>query len=157
MVYFLTIKKYLNMLEDKLLGDGNSPLREKSINFALRIIKLYEYLSREKKEFVLSKQILRSGTNPGAMIHESYSSESPVDFIHKLSIALKETNETQYWLILLFRAGYLTELEFNSISCDCTEIGKMLTSSIKTKKKNIAIKAAPIIILILMTLIFACN
>jgi four helix bundle protein len=141
------------MLEETKYTDGYSPLQEKSFVLALRIVKLYQYLTTEKKEYILSKQVLRSGTNPGAMIHESKGSESALDFIHKLSVALKETGETQYWLKLLFHSGYLTEIEFNSILADTVEIGKMLTSSIKTKKKNIAIKATPII-LILITLLF---
>jgi four helix bundle protein len=144
------------MLTGNLHEGDNSPLRDKSFKFALRIVKLSQYLTSEKKEYILSKQILRSGTNPGAMLHESYSSESALDFIHKLSIALKETNETQYWLKLLYHSGYLTETEFNSMVSDCTEIGKMLTSSIKTKKKNIAIKTAPIILAII-ALIFMFN
>ena len=142
------------MLEETKYTEGNSPLQEKSFRLALRIVKLYQYLTSDKKEYVLSKQVLRSGTNPGAMIHESLNSESGLDFIHKLSIALKETGETQYWLKLLFHSGYLSETEFNSILADTIEVGKMLTSSIKTKKKNLAIKAIPIILIIISMMIY---
>ena len=96
---------------------------------------------------------MRSGTNPGAMVHESINAESGQDFIHKLSIALKETSETQYWLKLLYRSDYITETEFNSIFADTVEVGKILTSSIKTKKKNLIIKTTSMIFII-ATLIF---
>ena len=141
------------MLGETKYTGNTSPLQEKSFNLALRIVKMYQHLTTNKKEFVLSKQILRSGTNPGAMIHESLNAESPMDFIHKLSVGLKETGETQYWLKLLFHGGYLTEEEFNSVFFDTTEVAKMLTSSIKTKKKNLAIKASSVI-LFLITLFF---
>ena len=142
------------MLEKTKQNEGNNHLLDKSFLLALRIVKLYQYLTIEKKEYVLSKQVLRSGTNPGAMIHESLNSESGLDFIHKLSIALKETTETQYWLKLLFHSGYLSETEYNSILLDTTEVGKILTSSIKTKKKNLAIKVVPIIAIIASLLLF---
>ena len=100
----------------------------------------------------MSKQVLRSGTNPGAMVHESLNAESGLDFIHKLAIALKETYETQYWLKLLYRSGYMTEEEFNSIFADTVEVGKILTSSIKTKKKNLSLKVASAILLFLVTI-----
>ena len=142
------------MLEKTKQNEGNNPLLDKSFLLALRIVKLYQCLTIEKKEYVLSKQILRSGTNPGAMIHESLNSESGLDFIHKLSIALKETTETQYWLKLLFHSGYLSETEYNSILLDTIEVGKILTSSIKTKKKNLAIKVVPIIAIIASLLLY---
>ena len=135
----MLIEKYKNT---------NDPLDEKSFNLALRIVKLYQYLTTDKKEFTLSKQLLRCGTNPGAMIHESFNAESGVDYVHKLSIGLKEAVETQYWLKLLYHSGYLNEAEFNSINADAIEVGKMLTSSIKTKKKNLAIKVTSAILLI---------
>lgn len=90
----------------------SDPLREKSFNLALRIVRLCRYLNEEKKEYTLSKQLLRSGTNPGAMVREAANAESPVDFIHKLAIAQKETGETQFWLELLHASDYLTEQEF---------------------------------------------
>jgi four helix bundle protein len=130
------------------LNKNESPLRIKSYHLALRIIKLYQYLTVEKKEYILSKQLLRSGTNPGAMVRESVNAESTMDFIHKLSVAAKETGETEYWLELLHDSGYLSESEFQSIFHDTIEVGKLLTSSIKTKKKNIAVKAISTLILI---------
>ena len=140
------------MLEDKQYSNNNNPLLDKSFNLALRIVKLYQYLTTVKQEYVLSKQVLRSGTNPGAMVHESLNAESGLDFIHKLAIALKETYETQYWLKLLYRSGYMTEEEFNSIFADTVEVGKILTSSIKTKKKNLSLKVASAILLFLVTI-----
>lgn len=116
--------------------NGQDPLKEKSFNLALRIIKLYQYLQENKKEYVLSKQILRSGTNPGAMVREAANAESSSDFIHKLSIALKEADETQYWLELLHYSGLLNENEFTSINADTREVIRLLISSIKTRKKS---------------------
>ena len=136
------------MLGETHYGSTNNPLYEKSFNLALRIVKLYEYLAKNKNEYILSKQVLRSGTNPGAMIHESLNAESGADFIHKLSIALKETVETQYWIKLLYHSGYITEAEYNSILADAVEVAKILTSSIKTKKKNLAIKTTSILLII---------
>ena len=113
-----------------------SPLQAKSEVFAKRIIKLYQYLTKTKHEQIISKQILRSGTSIGANIAESINAQSPADFISKLSIALKESGETEYWLKCLRDVNYLNEKEFNSIYNDNIEIGKMLTSSIVTMKKN---------------------
>jgi len=110
-------------------------LKEKSFRFAVRIVNLYKYLCEDKKEFVLSKQILRSGTSIGAMIHEAEHSESKADFIHKLAIAQKEINETIYWLELLKETEYISLKEFESINTDATEIIKLITSIIKTSKK----------------------
>jgi len=128
------------------------PLRDKTLQFAIRIVRLYRYLTQQKKEFVLSRQILRSGTNPGAMVREAINAESGVDFIHKLSIAQKEAAETQYWLELLFESEFLNEPEFQSLYQDSTEIIKIIRSSILTKKRNIAIKASVILSLISITL-----
>lgn len=86
----------------------------KSFDFALRIVKVYQFLIENKKEFVLTKQLLRSGTAIGALIRESEHAESKADFIHKLSIALKEANESEYWIELLYKANYLDEKSFNS-------------------------------------------
>jgi four helix bundle protein len=115
--------------------NGN-PVRDKSFRFALRIVKLYQYLKEEKKEYVLSKQVLRSGTAIGALVRESQYAESTADFIHKLAIALKEANETDYWIELLFQSGYLEEKSYQSIHIDVEELLKLLTSIIKTKKEN---------------------
>jgi four helix bundle protein len=111
-------------------------LGEKSFDFAVRIVKLYRYLTEEKREFVLSKQILRSGTNSGAMIREAVYAESAEDFIHKLSVARKETSETKYWLDLLLSTQFLSETEHRSMSTDAEVIAKLLISSIKTKQQT---------------------
>jgi four helix bundle protein len=113
-----------------------SVLREKSYSFALRIVKLCRHLIEEKREFVLSKQVLRSGTSIGANAAEANQAQSKADFIHKLSIAHKESFETEYWLMLLRDSEYITRLQADSLIDDCCELQKMLTSSIKTAKDN---------------------
>lgn len=115
------------------------PLRDKSFHLAVRIVKLCRYMRDEKHEYVISKQLLRSGTNPGAMVREAINAESGSDFIHKLGIAQKETGETQYWLELLWASEYLNETEFQSIYNDSEEVMKLIRSSILTKKKNLAV------------------
>lgn len=102
----------------------------------MRIVKFYQYLSEEKKEFVLSKQLLRSGAAIGAMIRKSEHAESKSDFIHKLSIALKEANESEYWIELLFKSNLIDNKSFQSIQNDITELLKLLTSIIKTSKNK---------------------
>jgi four helix bundle protein len=114
----------------------DNPVRDKSFSFALRIVKLYRYLQEEKKEYVLSKQVLRSGTAIGALIRESQYAESKADFIHKLAIALKEANETEYWIELLFQSEYLEQKSYQSIHTDIEELLKLLTSIIKTTKET---------------------
>ncbi|MBC8112377.1 MAG: four helix bundle protein [Verrucomicrobia bacterium] len=111
-------------------------LREKSYQFALRIIKLYQYLSKKRQEYVLAKQVLRSGTSIGANIEEANQAESTADFIHKLAIANKGANETQYWLRLLNDSNILEEKLAISLIEDCNEVIKILTSSLKTVKKR---------------------
>ena len=111
-------------------------IKAKSYMFAIRIVKAYQFLTEEQKEFVLSKQMLRSGTAVGALIRESEHAESRADFIHKMSIALKEANETEYWLLLLHDTGYLEKKIYESIVSDCQELIRMLISIIKTSKKN---------------------
>jgi four helix bundle protein len=113
-----------------------NPVKEKSLLFAIRIVKLCKHLSENKKEFVMSKQILRSGTSVGAMVHEAEHAESTNDFIHKMAIAQKEMNETLYWLVLLEKTDYISHKQFESINSDALEIIKLLTSIIKTTKKN---------------------
>jgi len=108
---------------------------KKSYDFALQIIKLYKSLV-DKKEFVLSKQVLRSGTSIGANIHEAVASQSKRDFIHKLSISLKEARETQYWLNLLKDSSYIPEPEFDKLKNSCDEIIKILNSIILTTKER---------------------
>jgi len=109
---------------------------DKSYRFALRVIKLYKYLISEKKEFVLSKQILRSGTAVGALVKESEHAQSKADFIHKMNIALKEANETEYWLRLLKDSDYISENQFNSIHPESIELVKLLISIVKSSKIN---------------------
>ena len=118
------------------MSEKRSILKDKSFAFALRTIKLYQYLSHDKKEFVLSKQILRSGTFIGAMVREAQNAESKADFIHKLAIAQKECDETIYWLELLIQSGYLTEQEFGSINKEAGDILKIIRSAILTSKSN---------------------
>ena len=115
----------------------DSILLSKSMEFAVRIVNLNKYLQSEKKEFVMSKQLLRSGTSIGANIREAIYAQSTCDFVSKLSISMKETSETEYWLELLSRTGYLSEQEHQSIKDDCSEIAKILTATLKSKKKNI--------------------
>ena len=109
-------------------------IEEKSFQFAVRIVKLSQYLRSSKREFVLSKQVLRSGTSIGANVAESQQAQSRADFISKLEIALKETSETKYWIRLLKETGYISECEFDSIFPDCVEIEKLLVSIIKSTK-----------------------
>ena len=112
-------------------------MHAKSYAFALRIIKLAQFLQKEKQEYILCKQILRSGTAIGALIRESEYAQSSLDFVHKLSIAVKEANETDYWLNLLADSDYISEEAFQSMESDCDELIALLVSSIKTvKSKN---------------------
>jgi len=111
-------------------------VRDKSFVFAIRIVNLYKFLCKQKKEFVLSKQLLRSGTSVGAMVREAEHAESKADFIHKLAIAQKEINESLFWLELLKETEYLEQKLFISIHNDAIEILKLITSIIKTSKKN---------------------
>lgn len=116
----------------------DSILKDKSYKFALRIVKLNRFLHEQRREFVLSKQILRSGTSVGANVVEGNRAELMADFIHKLSISLKESFETEYWLNLLKDSEYISEKQAESLILDCNELQKMLISSIKTAKKNSA-------------------
>ena len=111
-------------------------VKDKSLEFAVRIVNLYKFLVNEQKEFVMSKQILRSGTSIGANIREAEQAQSRADFINKLNIALKEANETEYWLELLIRTEHITREQYESINNDSTEINKLLISIIKTTKNN---------------------
>ncbi|SFV59843.1 ATPase involved in DNA repair [hydrothermal vent metagenome] len=112
-------------------------LREKSFAFALRIIKLSQYLQKEHKEYILSKQVIRSGTSIGALIREAQYAQSKADFLHKLTIALKEANETEYWLLLLNKSGYLDNKMLQSIQPEIDELLKLLISSTKKIKENL--------------------
>jgi four helix bundle protein len=111
-----------------------SLLRTKSFEFAIRIVNLYRHLSGSKKEYIIAKQVAKSGTSVGAMIREAQYGESKSDFVHKLAIAPKEINETIYWLELAQATGYISEQEFESINKDAVELIKLITSSIKTAK-----------------------
>ena len=110
---------------------------EKSFNFAIRIVKLYKYLMEEKKEFVLSKQILKSGTSIGANINEAQQGQSKKDFLMKMNISLKECTETKYWIELLSATEYINQEQKDSIINDCTEIEKVLTSIVKTTSDSL--------------------
>ena len=114
-----------------------SILFTKSKTFAISIIHIYKYLCQEKKEYVMSNQLLRSGTSIGANIREAKFAQSKADFISKMSISLKEASETQYWLELLLETGYLSKVDINNIDEDCLEIIKMLQATVKTSKQNI--------------------
>ena len=116
---------------------GKSLLQEKSFLFAIRTVRLFKLLTETKKEFVMSKQLLRSGTAVGALIREAQNAESKMDFIHKLSIAQKECDEALYRLELLKATDYVTETEYESIAKDNSELLKMLKSSILTVKQSI--------------------
>ena len=110
---------------------------QKSYQFALKIISLYKLLAFEKKEFVMSKQLLRSGTAVGALIKEAEHAQSKADFLNKMNIALKEANETEYWLMLLKDSAFISEIDFNTIHCDCKELIKLLASIVKTTKNSL--------------------
>ena len=114
-------------------------IMKKAKAFALRVVRLYKFLAEERKEFVMSKQVLRSGTSIGANLTESTYAQSKADFVSKSSIALKEAAETEYWLELLHESEYIDDNAFKSISNDCSELIKLLTSRIiTTKSKNLS-------------------
>lgn len=112
-----------------------SIVRDKSYVFAIRMVRLADYLREEKREFVLNKQLLRSGTAVGALVREAEYAQSTADFINKLHVALKEANETSYWLQLLKDTDYIEEKMYQSLYVDCDELIALLVSSIKTLKK----------------------
>ncbi len=114
----------------------NNVIADKSKDFALRIIKLYKFLCAEKQEYILSKQVLRSGTSIGANVKEAIRGQSTSDFIAKLNISLKEASETEYWLELLYGSDYITKEQYESIQLDCQSLIKILTKIIKTTKLN---------------------
>ena len=115
---------------------SDNPLKAKSYSFALRIVNVYKHLLSEKKEYILSKQLLRSGTSVGANIAEANQAQSRPDFVSKLSIALKEAVETEFWLNLLKDSEFLTIKQADSLIEGCIELKKMLTSAIKTTKQT---------------------
>lgn len=110
-------------------------LQNKSFLFAIRIVNLCKILRQERKEYTLSKQLLRSGTSIGANISEARHAQSRADFLSKINISLKETTETRYWLKLLTATDYLTKTEYDSIDADCQELEKILVTSVKTMKE----------------------
>ena len=118
-----------NVMKESIIGT-------KSFDFAVRIVRLYQYLN-DKHEFVMSKQVLRSGTSIGANVSEALEAQSKRDYISKMSIALKEASETMYWLKLLAATDYLTQQQFQSIHNDAIEIKKILTAIIKTAKQRL--------------------
>ena len=109
-------------------------VKEKSFQFAVRIVNMVKYLSKQHCGFEMAKQILRSGTSIGANVTEAQQAQSRADFVSKLSIALKEASETEYWLRLLRATNYLSQMEYRSLFDDCKELEKMLTANIKTSK-----------------------
>ncbi|MBQ5507502.1 MAG: four helix bundle protein [Prevotella sp.] len=109
----------------------------KSKAFAIRIVRLYQYLTDEKREFIMSKQILRSGTSIGANVRESVNAQSKLDFISKLNIALKESNETEYWLELLHETDYIDDTQYNSMIQDNNNLTGILINIIKKTKENL--------------------
>ena len=118
---------------------NNNLIKDKSADFALRIVNLYRFLYDSKNEKVLSKQILRSGTSIGANIAESVYASSKADFINKLQIAQKEAGETEFWLELLSKADYIDKKQFDSMLLDCKELLKLLTAILKKSKTTIDI------------------
>ncbi|MEO6405469.1 MAG: four helix bundle protein [Ferruginibacter sp.] len=109
-------------------------LKDKSFLFAIRIVNLYRYLKKEHGEYIISQQLIRSGTSIGATIREAEHAESTKDFIHKLSIGLKEANEAKYWLDLLVATEFIKKNMYDSLNQDCEELLKLLISSVKTSK-----------------------
>lgn len=118
-------------------GAMENTIKYKSKKFAVRIVRLYKFLCDNKKEYILSKQLLRSGTSIGANIAESECAISKKDFLSKVYIALKECSETKYWLELLYETDYLTKEQFESIHNDCEELRKMMSSTTKTMKEKL--------------------
>jgi four helix bundle protein len=119
------------------MNESKNILKEKSFALALRIIKLYKFLVENKKEYVLSKQVLRSGTSVGAMIREAQNAESKMDFVHKLAIAQKECDESLYWIELLVASDYITNESYQSVYAEAEQVLKMIKSAILTTKKNL--------------------
>jgi four helix bundle protein len=111
-------------------------IKKESFNFAVRVVKMAKFLQESQKEYVLTKQVLRSGTSIGANIREAYNGQSDADFIHKMSISQKESSETLYWIELLHATEYLEDKAFQSIHSEANELYKIITSIILTKKRN---------------------
>ena len=124
-------------MKGKVKDMSKSILQDKSLLFAVRCVNMYRYLTNEKKEYVLSKQMLRCGTSIGANISESRNAQSDADFVSKLSIALKEADETAYWFELMKMTEYISEEEYDSINNDLKELIAILVTTLKTKKNQI--------------------
>ena len=118
------------------MTDFENAIEEKSFEFAVRIVNLTKYIRRKEKEYVLTKQLLRCGTSIGANVSEAQRAQSKADFYSKMSIALKETNETYYWLRLLYRTEYLTKAEFESMRNDVDELLRILVAICKTASES---------------------
>lgn len=118
------------------MNNKENILKDKSYSFAIRVVKLSQLLVSDKKEFVLSKQLLRSGTAIGALVREAEFAQSKADFINKLSVSLKEANETEYWLCLLKDTDYIDTKMYESMIANCKELISLLVASIKTTKQN---------------------
>lgn len=125
---------------ENIIRKEKSILVVKSYAFAVKIVNLIQFLQKEKSEYVLSKQVLRSGTAVGALIREAEFAQSKSDFVHKLSIALKEANETDYWICLLKNTNYISVSEYESLASDCSELIYILISSVKTVKNKLSEK-----------------
>ncbi|MCF8247382.1 MAG: four helix bundle protein [Saprospiraceae bacterium] len=121
-------------------SESGKVVKEKSFAFAIRVVKLKQHLNKVKKEFSMSAQLQDSGTSIGANVREAYRGESNPDFVHKLGVSLKECNESQFWLELLFATEYITEAEFESIYADALALDNIITSIILTKKRNMTKK-----------------
>jgi len=117
--------------------DKNNIVLDKSYAFAIRVVNAYKFLVEEQKEYVLSKQLLRSGTAIGALLRESVHAQSRLDFLNKVNIALKEANETEYWLLLLNDTDYISQDVFHSIIADCRELIALLVSIVKSLKTTL--------------------
>lgn len=118
------------------MSERKGAIATQSFAFAVRVVNLYKILTNEKREFIMSKQLLRSGTSVGALVREAQNAESKADFIHKLAISQKECDESIYWLELLQETNYLNEAEFISLESDATAILKMIRSAIITTKSH---------------------
>ena len=121
------------------MNDFAKSLMDKSLAFAVRIAKLAQFLGDEKKKFVLSRQIVRSGTGIGANVREAQFAQSDMDFISKFSIALKEASETQYWLKVLAKAEYIAEKQYRSLRNDADRLVGLLVKAVKSKKRNLGL------------------
>ena len=119
-----------------MMSCGGNKVADKSMDFAVRIVGLYRHLTVERHESVMAKQVLRSGTSIGANVREANSAQSKPDFIAKMSVALKECDETGYWLELLMRTGFISQVEYRSVDSDCRELFALLTAILKTAKNQ---------------------